>query len=301
MLATQFNVWSDFTSYVIVLCVILLAVAAILYLTSGRKQQQIQAGRDWREVLPELPVAVAGKYFHRRYRVTSREFIATLMSLQNEGVLTVRSSKAIIDREKAAGLKEPVSSDALKLFEILANVDGVVLLPSIYEKITDRKVKDKLDTAYSKWKDVVDRVAKDIEPAVSMKGKMKQVLKYLSYALILLALVAFNSLGLIASLAFLISGLAILGISSIIKEDLSQVELATKELYEWLVEPASDESLLQDEASWNQLLIYAKAFGVENETLNRMKTEAPQLANDSQLISLGFWEKFEAIAFRSPN
>jgi uncharacterized membrane protein len=297
MLTTSGDMWSGATWYVIAACVILLVVVAILYLTIGRKQQQIEAGRPWREVLDGLPVAVVGKYFHMRARVTSKEFIATLMSLQNDGLLTVGSSEAIIEQEKADGLVEPVGAEALKIFEIFADADGVMLLSSVCDTVRVSKVRDRLDTAYSRWKDVVDRVAKDVEPAISDKDKMKFILKYLSYALILLALVVFSTLGLIAATALLIAGLAILGISSIIKKELSQVENAAKELYEWLTGQDSEELLPQDVGSWNQLLIYARAFGIEKEIFERLKAEAPQIVEDANLLSLNFWARFEATAF----
>jgi uncharacterized membrane protein len=300
MIGAATVVWSDSSWYVIVACAILLAVVAALYLTIGRKQQQIELGCDWHTMLSELPVAVVGKCFRMRSRVTSREFIATLMSLQNEGVLAVRSSKAVIDAELAAGLTEPVNVEALKLFTILTDAEGVMLLSSLSDKVTDRKIKSKLDTAYPKWKDVVDRVAKDIEPVASAKCRMKLVLRYLSYALILLALVTFSTLGLVASTALLVAGLATLGTSAIIREELTQVQSAAKELYEWLTELDSDEPLPQDVASWNELLIYARAFGIEQDVFARLKAELPQIAEDPKLISLDFWKRFEANAFSAP-
>jgi hypothetical protein len=297
MLSSSVDGWSDSTGYVIIACVILLVAVAAFYLAVGRKQQQVDPGRPWREVLEGLPVALVGKYFHMRTRAGSREFMATLMSLENEGLLVVEGSQAIIEKEAVEGLAEPVSAEALKLFEILVDADGVMLLSSLCDKVGDRRIKGRLDAAYPRWKDVVDRVAKDSEPAVSHKGRMKLILRYLGYALILLALVTFSILGLVAATAFLITGLAVLGIGSIIREDLSPIENAAKELYEWLEDSKSGEPLPRDVDGVNRLLIYARAFGIEKETFERLKAEAPQPAGDSRLISLDFWARFEADAF----
>jgi len=300
MLGTSVAMWNDYTWYVIAACAVVLIVVLVLYLVIGRRQQQVINDQPWQEVLNKLPVAVVGKFFRLGSRVTSREFVATLMSLQSQGFITVKNSRAFINREKSAELDEPVAQEALKLLEIMAEDTGELKLSSIYDKVAERKIKDKLETAYPKWKDVVDRSAKAIEPAASNKGRLKLVLKYLSYALVLLALISFNTLGLASATAFLVVGLSTLGISTIIRESLSPVQVAAKELYEWLTSSKSDQPLPQDVENCNQLLVYARTFDIERQVLKRMKSESPEAAADDRLISLDFWARFEANAFTAP-
>jgi hypothetical protein len=299
-------VWTSTATIILLACIVIAIIALVLFLLFGRNAPSTESEDPVYSGLEGFHLAVLGSMLRGKKDVAASEFIATLMALSHEGVVSIQyngegtGEALVIDDDKAKALENLIDSKALELLKDgFAEEDGSVYLSTA--KRLGELNKDSIDSSYRAWKQIVkDEAAKNISVGET-PVLVQKILLYAGYALIICAALASYFVSLMASLILLITGGMLLALSLVMQQNIFVEKKRIGKLYQWLdTLETHREEVPTDRASVQLLLEYACLLGIASKTGEALQNLKTSPAIEEEVVHLAFWKNLKTELYTTP-
>ena len=293
----------------VVASAVLLVVVAVLKITRGRSPKPVFAETYFRDVPSDAHPAVIATFMERQGKVPDRAFVASLMKLTDDRVITMEKSTATrrgflgreiaeddysltVPAEVMKNMTDKIDKAVLKLYfaGTRANAEGIKVRS--FQDLQDY-ASDYTETYSDRYDSFKTKVEADIERRnlVASKGTGAMVATCVVAGLVMvfgIFQLIYTDLNDVNFIAFCISMLLLCAAVVIgctfrrLTQEGAELKNKCRALKKWLEDfTRLGEAVPSDLILWNKLMVMAVALGVSKETLRQLADAVPLEVRES--------------------